>query len=115
MESTLALVHSRFSTNTCPSRNRTHPYRYLPANGEINTLRGNINWMHARQSLFESDVFGDDLKKVLPVIRTDGSDSAMFDNCFEFLVMAGRSLPHAMMMMIPEPWSANESMSDEKK
>ena len=115
MESALALVHSRFSTNTFPSWNRAHPYRYLAHNGEINTLRGNINWMHARQALFESDLFGDDLKKILPVICTDGSDSAMFDNCLELLVLAGRSLPHAMMMMIPEPWSQHESMSDEKK
>ena len=115
MESALALVHSRFSTNTFPSWNRAHPYRYLAHNGEINTLRGNINWMHARQAMFESDLFGDDLKKVLPVICTDGSDSAMFDNCLELLVLAGRSLPHAMMMMIPEPWTRHESMSAEKK
>ena len=115
MESALALVHSRFSTNTFPSWNRAHPYRYMAHNGEINTLRGNINWMHARQAMFESDLFGDDLKKVLPVICTDGSDSAMFDNCLELLVLAGRSLPHAMMMMIPEPWTKHESMSAEKK
>jgi glutamate synthase domain-containing protein 2/glutamate synthase domain-containing protein 1/glutamate synthase domain-containing protein 3 len=115
MESALGIVHSRFSTNTFPSWERAHPYRFIAHNGEINTLRGNVNWMHARQSLFETDVFGEDIKKMLPVIRTDGSDSAMFDNCFEFLVMSGRSLPHAMMMMIPEPWSNHESMSDERK
>src|SRR6266566_4383087 len=115
MESALALVHSRFSTNTFPSWNRAHPYRYLAHNGEINTLRGNINWMHARQAMFESDLFGDDIKKILPIICTDGSDSAMFDNCLELLVLAGRSLPHAMMMMIPEPWTKHESMSQEKK
>ena len=115
METALALVHSRFSTNTFPSWNRAHPYRYMAHNGEINTLRGNINWMHARQALFESDLFGDDIKKILPVICTDGSDSAMFDNCLELLVLAGRSLPHAVMMMIPEPWTKHESMSDEKK
>jgi glutamate synthase (ferredoxin) len=115
METALALVHSRFSTNTFPSWNRGHPYRYLAHNGEINTLRGNINWMHARQAMFKSDLFGPDLKKILPVINTDGSDSAMFDNCLEMLVMAGRSLPHAVMMMIPEPWANHESMSDEKK
>jgi glutamate synthase (ferredoxin) len=115
MASALALVHSRFSTNTFPSWNRAHPYRYMAHNGEINTLRGNINWMHARQAMFESDVFGDDIKKILPVICTDGSDSAMFDNCLELLVLAGRSLPHAMMMMIPEPWTKHESMSPEKK
>jgi glutamate synthase (ferredoxin) len=115
MESALALVHSRFSTNTFPSWERAHPYRYIAHNGEINTLRGNINWMHARESLLESDVFGDDITKLFPIINEDGSDSAMFDNCFEFLVLAGRSLPHAMMMMIPEPWENHEAMSDEKK
>ncbi|MDB6064399.1 MAG: large subunit of NADH-dependent glutamate synthase [Pedosphaera sp.] len=115
METALALVHSRFSTNTFPSWERGHPYRYVAHNGEINTLRGNINWMHARQAMFESELFGDSLKKILPIINTNGSDSAMFDNCLELLVMAGRSLPHAIMMMIPEPWTNHESMSDEKK
>ena len=115
METALALVHSRFSTNTFPSWERAHPYRYIAHNGEINTLRGNINWMHARQAMFECDAFGDDIKKILPIINTDGSDSAMFDNCLELLVLAGRPLPHAMMMMIPEPWSNHESMSDQKK
>src|SRR5918997_4395605 len=115
MESALALVHSRFSTNTFPSWERSHPYRYIAHNGEINTMRGNINWMHARQSLFESDLFGDDLKKIPNLINIDGSDSTIFDNALELLVLAGRSLPHAVMMMIPEPWTAHESMSDEKK
>ena len=115
MESGLALVHSRFSTNTFPSWARSHPYRYIAHNGEINTLRGNINWMHARQALFESDLFGEDIQRTLPVIDPNGSDSAMFDNCLELLVLAGRSLPHALMMMIPEPWTNHESMSDEKK
>src|SRR5204862_2578673 len=115
MESALALVHARLTTNAFPSGNRAHPYRYLAHNGEINTLRGNINWMHARQAMFESDLFGDDIKKILPIINTDGSDSAMFDNCLELLVLGGRSLPHAVMMMIPEPWANHESMSDEKK
>jgi glutamate synthase (ferredoxin) len=115
METALALVHSRFSTNTFPSWERAHPNRYMAHNGEINTLRGNINWMRARQSMMQSDLFGDDLKKLFPIINTDGSDSAMFDNCLELLVLAGRSLPHAMMMMIPEPWANHESMSDEKK
>ena len=115
METALAMVHSRFSTNTFPSWERAHPNRYIVHNGEINTMRGNINWMHARQALLESDLFGEDLQKILPIINTDGSDSAMFDNAFELLVMGGRSLPHAMMMMIPEPWTAHESMSDEKK
>src|SRR5207247_559732 len=86
---------------------RAHPYRYLAHNGEINTLRGNINWMHARQTMFESELFGDDIKKILPIINTDGSDSAMFDNCLELLALGGRSLPHAVMMMIPEPWAVH--------
>ena len=115
MQSALALVHSRFSTNTFPSWDRAHPYRYIAHNGEINTLRGNINWVHARQALFKSGLFADDLKKVLPIICSDGSDSAMFDNCLEMLVLSGRSLPQAVMMMIPEPWQHHESMSDEKK
>ncbi|MCS6851508.1 MAG: glutamate synthase large subunit [Gemmataceae bacterium] len=115
VESALAMVHSRFSTNTFPNWARAHPYRYLAHNGEINTLRGNVNWMHARQSLFRSPLLGDDIHKLLPIIDETGSDSAMFDNALELLVMAGRSLPHAMMMMIPEPWSGHESMSAEKK
>src|SRR6266478_3907067 len=104
-ESALALVHQRFSTNTFPSWPLAHPYRYIAHNGEINTLRGNINWMRAREGLLRSDVLGDDLQKVLPVIREGGSDTATFDNVLEFLVMAGRSLPHALLMMIPEPWA----------
>ena len=115
MESALALVHSRFSTNTFPSWNRAHPYRYIAHNGEINTLRGNINWMHAREALFESDLFGDDIRKLVPIVCTDGSDSAMLDNSLELLVLAGRSLPHAIMMMIPEPWTKHETMSEEKR
>src|ERR1700756_2317372 len=91
--SSLALVHSRFSTNTFPSWERSHPYRYIAHNGEINTLRGNINWMRARQSLLESELFGHDLKDILPIVNENGSDSAMFDNVFELLVMGGRSLP----------------------
>ena len=114
MDTALALVHSRFSTNTFPSWERSHPYRYIAHNGEINTLRGNINWMNARQPQLESELFGADIKKILPIVNTNGSDSAMFDNVFELLVMGGRSLPHAMMM-IPEPWSGHESMSEEKK
>jgi glutamate synthase (NADPH) large chain len=113
--SALALVHSRFSTNTFPSWARAHPYRYIAHNGEINTLRGNINWMRARESKFESRFFGPEIHKILPVIDTDGSDSAMFDNALELLTLTGRSLPHAIMMMIPEPWSGHESMSEEKK
>jgi glutamate synthase domain-containing protein 2/glutamate synthase domain-containing protein 1/glutamate synthase domain-containing protein 3 len=101
-ESALALVHSRFSTNTFPSWELAHPYRMIAHNGEINTLRGNVNWMRARESQLASELFGDDLPKVLPVIRPAGSDTAMFDNVLELLVLAGRSLPHALMMMIPE-------------
>lgn len=115
METALALVHSRFSTNTFPSWDRAHPYRYVAHNGEINTVRGNANWMHAREALFHSDAFGDDMKKILPIINPNGSDSAMFDNTLELLVLAGRSLPHAMMMMIPEPWSNHQSMDDAKR
>ncbi len=115
METALAMVHSRFSTNTFPSWARAHPYRYLCHNGEINTLRGNINWMKARESMFASKLFGDDIKKLLPIIDESGSDSAMFDNALELLVLAGRSLPHAMMMMVPEPWAGDPTMSPEKK
>ncbi|MEW6297153.1 MAG: glutamate synthase subunit alpha, partial [Thermodesulfobacteriota bacterium] len=115
VETAIAVVHSRFSTNTFPSWERSHPYRYLIHNGEINTLRGNENWMHARQAMLASELFGDDLKKIFPIILEDGSDSAKFDNCLEFLVLSGRSLPHAVMMMIPEPWENHESMSDEKR
>ena len=114
-ESALALVHSRFSTNTFPSWPLAHPYRYIAHNGEINTLRGNINWMRAREALCESDLFGDDLEKLFPVIREGQSDTATFDSVLEFLVMTGRSLPHAILMMIPEPWSKHESMSPDRK
>jgi glutamate synthase (ferredoxin) len=113
--SALALVHQRFSTNTFPSWPLAHPYRYIAHNGEINTLRGNINWMRAREALCRSPLLGDDLAKIFPVIREGGSDSATFDNVLEFLVMNGRSLPHAILMMIPEPWAGHESMSPERK
>ncbi|MCK5711075.1 MAG: glutamate synthase subunit alpha, partial [Deltaproteobacteria bacterium] len=115
MESAIALVHSRFSTNTFPSWDRSHPYRYIVHNGEINTMRGNINWMHARQAVLSSELFGDDLEKAFPIISPDGSDSGNFDNCVEFLTLAGRPIEHAVMMMIPEPWSKHETMSNEKK
>jgi glutamate synthase (NADPH/NADH) large chain len=115
LHSSLALVHQRFSTNTFPSWPLAHPYRLVAHNGEINTLRGNINWMRAREGLLQSREFGDDLAKLLPVIREGGSDTATFDNVLELLVMAGRSLPHALLMMIPEPWSNHESMSPERK
>ena len=108
VDSALALVHQRFSTNTFPSWPLAHPYRYVAHNGEINTLRGNINWMKAREALLESSALGDDLKKVLPIVREGGSDSAIFDNVLELLVMSGRSLPHAILMMIPEPWQNND-------
>ncbi|MBI4503534.1 MAG: glutamate synthase subunit alpha, partial [Gemmatimonadetes bacterium] len=114
-QSALALVHQRFSTNTFPSWPLAHPYRYIAHNGEINTLRGNLNWMRARESLCRSDILGDDLQKVLPVTGDGQSDSAIFDNVLEFLVMTGRSLPHAVLMMIPEPWSGHESMPPERK
>jgi glutamate synthase (ferredoxin) len=115
VETALAMVHSRFSTNTFPNWARAHPYRYVAHNGEINTLRGNVNWMHARESMFASELFGPDIKKLLPIIDEGGSDSAMFDNALEMLVLTGRSLPHAVMMMIPEPWASHESMSAAKK
>ncbi len=115
METALAMVHSRFSTNTFPSWARAHPYRYLCHNGEINTLRGNVNWMRARQSMFRSKLFGTDLEKILPVLDERGSDSGIFDNALELLHLGGRSLPHAIMMMIPEPWEHNELMNEAKR
>ena len=115
LETSLALVHSRFSTNTFPSWERAHPNRYIVHNGEINTLRGNINWMKARQKTLKTDLYGEDISRILPIIDEDGSDSAMFDNCLEFLALSGRSLPHAVMMMVPEPWGKNEEMHEEKK
>ena len=111
--SALAMVHSRFSTNTFPSWARAHPNRFLVHNGEINTIRGNVNWINARECKAESPLFPD-IKKVFPVVDDSGSDSAMFDNTLEFLHMTGRSLPHAIMMMIPEPWERNKLMSQEK-
>jgi glutamate synthase domain-containing protein 2/glutamate synthase domain-containing protein 1/glutamate synthase domain-containing protein 3 len=109
----LALVHSRFSTNTFPSWELAHPYRMIAHNGEINTVRGNINWMRARESQLASDLFGDDLQKVLPVVRPGGSDSATFDNVLELLVLAGRSLPHAVMMMIPEAYENRDDIPED--
>ncbi|TWI59021.1 glutamate synthase large subunit [Halalkalibacter nanhaiisediminis] len=113
--SAFSLVHSRFSTNTFPSWERAHPNRYLIHNGEINTLRGNINWMKAREQQFVSDAFGEDLQKTLPILDTDGSDSSTLDNAFEFLVLSGRKPAHAAMMLIPEPWTENPHMTKEKK
>ncbi len=112
--SALAMVHSRFSTNTFPSWERAHPNRYIVHNGEINTIRGNVNWMKARQKCIDSPLFAD-LSKVYPIVDESGSDSAMFDNSLEFLHLTGRSIPHAVMMMIPEPWEKNELMTQEKK
>ncbi len=108
VESAIAMVHSRFSTNTFPSWDRAHPYRFLSHNGEINTLRGNINWMKAREKMFESELFGSSLEHLKPVVMEEGSDSAILDNVFELLTMSGRSLAHAAMMMIPEPWNGSD-------
>ncbi len=113
--SALALVHQRYSTNTFPTWDLAHPFRYLAHNGEINTLQGNVNWLHAREGMLAHPVFGPDLKKVFPLCLHGISDSATFDNVLELLVLTGRSLPHAMSMLIPEPWSGHESMSDELK
>ncbi|MBM7570877.1 glutamate synthase large subunit [Aquibacillus albus] len=115
-KSALAIVHSRFSTNTFPSWERAQPNRFIAHNGEFNTIRGNVNWMRAREELCQSDSFNkEQLEKVLPVIDTDGSDSTMFDNCFEFLYQSGRSLAHTAMMMIPEPWVNDRHMDEERR
>ena len=111
----LAMVHSRFSTNTFPSWDRAQPFRFMSHNGEINTLRGNANWLHAREGVMQSDLFGDELQKLFPVIEPDLSDSGTFDNCLELLLHAGRTLPEAAMMMIPEPWENHEAMPPEKR
>ncbi|MYC30516.1 MAG: glutamate synthase large subunit [Chloroflexi bacterium] len=113
--SAFALVHSRFSTNTLGHWKLAHPYRYLAHNGEINTLRGNTNWMHARESQFESPLFGDDIKKIPPIMTPGASDTAGFDNALELLLMTGRSLDHSMLMMIPEAWEQHETMPQAKK
>ena len=113
--SAFALVHSRFSTNTLGHWKLAHPYRYLAHNGEINTLRGNINWMHAREQQFSSPLYGDDIHKLAPICDPSASDTASFDNALELLVMTGRDLAHAMLMMIPEAWGQHETMSQEKK
>lgn len=115
MESAIAMVHSRFSTNTFPSWDRAHPYRFLSHNGEINTLKGNVNWMKAREKNIESEIFGTELETIKPIILEDGSDSGILDNVFEFLVLSGRSMAHAAMMIVPEPWSGNKQMSPEKR
>ena len=113
--SALCLVHQRFSTNTFPTWQLAHPFRYIAHNGEINTLRGNVNWMHARQSVLASPLFGGEIKKLFPIIQAGGSDSANFDNALELLIMGGRSIEHAMAMLIPEAWSSNPHMNPEKR
>ncbi|HEX8918241.1 MAG TPA: glutamate synthase large subunit, partial [Chloroflexota bacterium] len=115
MASTLALVHSRFSTNTLGSWQLAHPYRYVAHNGEINTLRGNVNWMRARESQLQSDLFGHDMERLRPIVEPRVSDSAAFDNALELLVLSGRSLPHAVMMMIPEAWENNDLMDPDRR
>jgi glutamate synthase (NADPH) large chain len=113
--SALCLVHQRFSTNTFPTWHLAHPFHYVAHNGEINTVKGNVNWMHARQSVLESELLGSDLKKLFPIVQANGSDSAAFDNALELLVQSGRSLPHAMAMMIPEAWDGNPHMDEKKR
>ncbi|WNB93878.1 glutamate synthase large subunit [Bacillus sp. NEB1478] len=113
--SPFALVHSRFSTNTFPTWERAHPNRYLIHNGEINTLQGNMNWMKAREKQFVSEAFGDDIDKLLPILDADGSDSSILDQAFEFLVLAGRKPSHTAMMMIPEPWSENPHLEQDRR
>ena len=113
--SALCLVHQRFSTNTFPTWQLAHPFRYVAHNGEINTLKGNVNWMHARQSVLRSPLYGDDIKKLFPIIQPAGSDSANFDNALELLFLSGRSLPHAMAMLIPEAWASNPHMNPQKR
>ena len=112
-DTAIALVHSRYSTNTFPSWERAHPNRYTIHNGEINTIHGNCKRMNARQSHVHTDLFGADLSQVFPIVNDDGSDSAMFDNALEFLLLTGRTLPHAAMMMIPQPWEKDQTMSRE--
>ena len=113
--SPLALVHSRFSTNTFPSWPLAHPYRYIAHNGEINTVKGNRNWMRAREALLESDLIPGDLARLFPIVDTQGSDSASFDQVLELLYLGGRSLPHAILMMIPEAWENHTSMSEKRR
>jgi glutamate synthase domain-containing protein 2/glutamate synthase domain-containing protein 1/glutamate synthase domain-containing protein 3 len=113
MESALALVHSRYSTNTFPTWDLAQPFRYLAHNGEINTLRGNANYMRARQGTLRSDLFGDDLGKLYPILRAGSSDSAQFDNALEFLCLTGRELPEVILMMIPEAWENHDQMPED--
>src|SRR5271170_5980354 len=115
LTSALCLMHQRFSTNTFPSWQLAHPYRYVCHNGEINTLRGNVNWMYARQSVLSSPLFGEDMQKLLPIIAPGGSDSSNLDNAVELLTMAGRSIPHVMSMLIPEAWERDPTMPEDVK
>ena len=115
VETSLALVHSRYSTNTTPSWERAHPNRYIIHNGEINTLRGNISWIRAREPKLYSPVLGDRLPQVMPIINREGSDSAILDNVLEFLTMNGRPLDRAVTMMIPEPWDRNERLTEKRR
>ncbi len=116
LKSAIALVHSRFSTNTLPSWPLAQPFRYIAHNGEINTLRGNVNWMKARESLFTSNLFtADELERLIPIIDDTHSDSAILDNAVEILSLTGRSVPHVMSMLIPEAWASDEEMSEKKK
>jgi len=115
LETALALVHQRYSTNTWPTWDLAQPFRFLCHNGEINTIRGNVNWMRAREAAMRSELWGDDLEKIFPVLQERGSDSAIFDNALEFLVLSGRSLAHAMMMLVPEAWEGDPLMSDAKR
>jgi glutamate synthase (NADPH/NADH) large chain len=115
LESAFAMVHQRFSTNTFPSWPLAHPYRYVVHNGEINTVRGNFNWMAARQANMKSDILGEDLSKLWPISYEGQSDTACFDNALEFLHMGGYSLPHAMMMLIPEAWAGNPLMDEDRR
>src|SRR5205085_6728474 len=114
-ESALALVHQRFSTNTFPTWSLAHPYRMIAHNGEINTLRGNLNWMAARQASVSSELFGEDISKLWPISYEGQSDTACFDNALEFLVRGGYSLAHAAMMLIPEAWAGNPLMNEERR
>ena len=115
VESPMALVHSRFSTNTFPSWPLAHPYRFIAHNGEINTVKGNRNWMRARETLLESELIPGDLKRLFPIVNESGSDSASFDEVLELLYLGGRSLPHSILMMIPEAWENHTTMSQERK
>ena len=114
-KSAIALVHQRFSTNTFPTWERAQPFQYLAHNGEINTLRGNVNWMRSREATLSSPLFGGDISKITPIIDETGSDSAMLDDALTLLIQSGRPSPHALMMLIPEAWSSHPHMEGYKK